>query len=119
MNLILGEVQTFVSDLAGAKVFYADTLGLNLVGESERWLVFDVSGVEFIVMGGAQPGGPKGAYGMECATVLCLKSCDIEHDYEALKDKGVLFFSGVTEVPQGKFVAFQDPEGNLLELIQK
>ena len=59
------------------------------------------------------------AYGTECATVLCLLSDDIDQDYEALKAKGVRFFSEVNEVPEGRYVAFQDPNGNLLELIQK
>ncbi|HXV41891.1 MAG TPA: VOC family protein [Anaerolineae bacterium] len=52
--------------------------------------------------------------------MLCLKTENIFQDYEQLKAKGVQFFSGINEVAPGKYyVAFQDPEGNLLELIQK
>lgn len=37
-----------------------------------------------------------------------------------LKSKGVRFFSEINEVTLGNYyVAFQDPEGNFLELIQK
>lgn len=120
MNLSFGEVQRFVSRLDLARAFYADLLGLPLVDESPEWLVFDVSGVEFIIMGGAAPGSQREHYGRACATVLCLKSSDIFADYAHLKAQGVSFFSEVNEVAPGKYyVAFQDPEGSLLELIQK
>ena len=119
MKLALGEIQRFVSDLKIAKSFYQNILGLNLVGESDKWLVFDISGIPFIVMSGARKSLPKHTYGSECATVLCLKSDAIEEDYALLKAKGVHFFSEINHVPQGRYVAFQDPEGNLLELIQK
>jgi predicted enzyme related to lactoylglutathione lyase len=120
MHLSFGEVQRFVSRLDLAQEFYADLLGLKLVEASPEWLVFDVSGVELIIMGGAAPGKRKQRYGSECSTVLCLKSTDIFADYLRLKEQSVQFFTGVTEVAPGKYyVAFQDPEGNLLELIQK
>lgn len=120
MQLSFGEVQRFVSRLDLARAFYADTLGLRLVEESPDWLVFDIAGVEYIIMGGAAPGTMQTTYGRTCATVLCLKSTDIFADYAHLKARGVPFFTEVNEVAPGKyFVAFQDPEGNLLELIQK
>lgn len=119
LNLSFGEVQRFVTDLKRAKAFYVDVLGLKLVSESNTYLVFDVSGTEFIVIGGAHRGQCHATYGKECGTVLCLKSDDIERDFEILKERGVRFFSEVNEVEVGKFVAFQDPDGNLLELISK
>jgi catechol 2,3-dioxygenase-like lactoylglutathione lyase family enzyme len=119
MKLEFGEVQTFVSNLAAARQFYVDTLGLKLVKKTADWLVLDVSGNQFILMAGARPISRQGAYGSECATVLCLLSDDIDKDYETLAAKGVRFFSEVNSVPEGRYVAFQDPDGNLLELIQK
>lgn len=119
MNLSFGEVQSFVSDLDVAKQFYVDTLGLKLVKTAERWLILDVSGNQFILMAGGRPVAEREPYGTECATVLCFLSEDIDRDYEALKSKGVRFFSEVNVVAEGKYVGFQDPDGNLLELIQK
>jgi catechol 2,3-dioxygenase-like lactoylglutathione lyase family enzyme len=119
MNLEFGEVQTFVSDLAVARRFYVETLGFKLIKETDDWLILDISGNQFILMAGARPVTRQKAYGTECATVLCLLSDDIDQDYEALKAKGVRFFSEINEVPEGRYVAFQDPDGNLLELIQK
>jgi catechol 2,3-dioxygenase-like lactoylglutathione lyase family enzyme len=119
MNLEFGEIQTFVSNLAAARRFYVDTLGLKLIKETDDWLILNVSGNRFILMAGARPVTRQESYGTECATVLCLLSDDIDRDYEALKAKGIRFFSEVNEVPEGRYVAFQDPDGNLLELIQK
>jgi uncharacterized glyoxalase superfamily protein PhnB len=83
------------------------------VDESPDWLVFDIVGVEFIIMGGAAPSTPKEQYGNACATVLCLRSSDIFADYARLLAQGVPFFSEVNTVAPGKYyVAFQDPEGN-------
>ena len=119
MKLTFGEVQTFVSDLAAARDFYERVLGLPLTEETEKWLIFDVSGTTLILMAGAEPRPYSGAYGSKSGTVVCLLSEDIDRDYAALGDQGVRFFSPVSEVPEGKYVGFQDPDGNLLELIQK
>ena len=119
MVLSFGEVQTFVSDLAAARRFYSTVLGLTLVEETNRWLIFDVSGTTLIIMAGARPRPYAGDYGSKSGTVLCLLSENIERDYTELESKGVHFFSAINEVPEGKYVGFQDPDGNLLELIQK
>ena len=119
MRLTFGEVQTFVSDLAAARDFYERVLGLKLTEETDKWLVFDVSGTTLILMSGAQRRPYDGDYGAKSGTALCLLSDDIDRDYAALKRQGVIFFSTVSEVPEGRYVGFQDPDGNLLELIQK
>lgn len=120
MNLTFGEVQSFVSSLARAREFYAGVLGLHLTAESDDYLVFDIAGVEFIVMAGAAPGRTETTYGKQCATVLCLRSRDIFSDYAELQKRGVQFLTDVVEAAPGMYYApFQDPDGNLLELIQK
>ncbi len=119
MKLTFGEVQTFVSDLAAAKDFYERVLGLALTEETEKWLIFDVSGTTLIIMSGAERRPYEGRYGSKTGTVVCLLSEDIDRDYAALQEHGVQFFSSVNEVPEGRYVGFQDPDGNLLELIQK
>ncbi len=120
MQVTFGEVQRFVSRLDQARAFYADLLGLPLVEASADWLVFDVAGVELILVVGAMPTTHQGPYGSVCATVLCLKSTDIFTDYAYLKAQGVPFFTDIREVAPGKYYgAFHDPDGNLLALIQK
>ena len=119
MNLSFAEVQTFVSDIGRARDFYETVLGFKLVKETQKWLIFDVSGTTLIIMAGARPRPHSGDYGSESGTALCLLSDDINRDYAELKEKGVRFFSEVNQVPEGRYVGFQDPDGNLLELIQK
>jgi predicted enzyme related to lactoylglutathione lyase len=113
------EVQTFVSDIARAREFYEETLGLQLKQEHAEWLIFALGDVEFVVMGGATRQSNCHEYGKSACTVLCLETDDIDRDFLKLKQRGVSFFSEVKTVAQGRFVAFKDPDGNPLELIQK
>jgi len=119
MRLAFAEVQSFVSDLASSRDFYEGTLGLELKQETGDWLIFDVSGTTLILMSGAKQRPYEGRYGSMTGTVVCLLSEDIDRDHATLKQQGVRFFSSVNEVPEGRCVGFQDPDGNLLELIQK
>jgi catechol 2,3-dioxygenase-like lactoylglutathione lyase family enzyme len=119
MRLTLGEIQSFVSELAAARDFYERVLGLQLTEATDKWLIFDVSGTTLILMSGAERRTCEGCYGSKSGTVVCLLSEDIDRDYATLKELGVRFFSSVNEVAEGKYVGFQDPDGNLLELIQK
>jgi len=119
MDLTFAEVQSFVSDLGRAKDFYEGVLGLKLTKETSEWLIFDMSGITLVIMAGARPRNYGNDYGSEAGTVICFLSDDIDRDYAALKSQGVHFFSGVVEVSMGRYVGFQDPDGNLLELIQK
>ena len=117
MHFTFGEVQTFVSDLGRAIVFYRDILGLNLKQESDSWAIFDISGVEFVLLAGAQSFN-KGHYGEKCGTVLCLKSDSIEAAICFLKEKNVAIVQETKQVPQGKYAVISDPDGNFIEIIQ-
>jgi predicted enzyme related to lactoylglutathione lyase len=113
------EVQTFVTDITRAREFYEVTLGLQLKQAHADWLIFALGGIEFVVMSGATRQGDCHEYGRRAGTVLCLETDDIDRDFCRLKQSGVSFFSEVKTVPQGRFVAFKDPDGTPLELIQR
>ena len=113
------EVQTFVTEIARAREFYEGILGLRLKQAHAYWLIFALGDIEFVVMGGAMRKSDCREYGKSACTVLCFETDDIERDFRKLKQRGVLFFSEVKTVPQGRFVAFRDPDGNPLELIQR
>ncbi len=119
MKLAFAEMQTFVGDLSTAKAFYGDILGLTLCAESAGWLVFDVSGVSLVVLPGASGRAPRRPYGSQCGTVICLRSFDLDADRAYLESQGVEFLTETKTVPQGRFAAFHDPDGNLLELVEK
>lgn len=119
MKLKIAEVQTFVSDLARAKTFYEETLGFILKQSGDDWLMYGVGGMELVLMAGAQPNADSAGYGKQARTVMCISTDDIVATHSELKAKGVEFFSDIKEVPQGRFAAFRDPDGNHIELIQR
>ena len=116
-QLRLAEVQSFVSNLEQARVFYEQTLGLTLKSAGDTWLIFDLDGLDFVLMCGAQAVRPP-EYGTRATTVLCLATSDIHQTVKQLQKEGVYFLTGIKQVPQGSFAAFKDPDGNVIELIQ-
>ncbi len=114
----------FVSivDVARAKEFYRDTLGLTLLSEEPPFaLVFDAHGI-MLRLGMAKTLPP--AHG----TVLGWKVPDIAAAVAELTEAGVIFErypqmkqdkSGVWSAPGGAKVAwFKDPDGNILSVSQ-
>jgi len=112
----------FVSivDVARAKVFYRDTLGLRLVSEEPPFaLVFEANGI-MLRLGMAKELPP--AHG----TVLGWQVPDINATIHELEEAGVRFErygqlkqddSGIWTSPTGAKVAwFKDPDGNILSV---
>ena len=117
MSFGFGEIQTFVSDIKASVDFYQNKLGLKITQSSNEWAIFDISGIEFVLMAGASRNSSLN-YGKTCGTVLCLKSVSIEQDVAILQTKGVTVVRDVQTVPQGKFAVIADPDGNFIEIIQ-
>jgi catechol 2,3-dioxygenase-like lactoylglutathione lyase family enzyme len=100
-----------VSDQDRAKDFYVDTLGMALLldeqfGPTMRWvMVTPPSGTALTLVTWfptMSPGSLKG---------LVLESDDLDDDAVALGAKG-LTVSEVQSAPWGRFVTFEDPDGN-------
>lgn len=100
-----------VSDQGRAKDFYVDTLGLTLLADQQlapdmRWvMVAPPSGARLTLVTWfptMPPGSLKG---------LVLETDDLEGDLAALGEKG-LTVSDVQSAPWGRFVTFDDPDGN-------
>lgn len=102
-----------VSDQEVSKDFYIDKLGFQLVrdnpmGPHQRWVEVAPENSETSItlvtwFDSMKPGATKG---------LVLETTDLESDVAALKDKGVAIEGGIQEQPWGKFVTFDDPDGN-------
>jgi catechol 2,3-dioxygenase-like lactoylglutathione lyase family enzyme len=102
-----------VSDQDRARDFYVDVLGFDLsmdtqYGPDMRWVM--------VVPPGAQtaltlvtwfPTMPAGSL-----RGLVLESSDLEGDIERLTSLGVKIDGGIEEAPWGRFVQFDDPDGN-------
>lgn len=104
-----------VDDLARARAFYADTLGLEAV-DDPRGLVLDLRGTRVFVY-------EKADHASATHTVLNLSVSDIAAARDALARAGVRLetYEG-REVHEGdgmKIAWFRDPAGNYVSIIEE
>jgi catechol 2,3-dioxygenase-like lactoylglutathione lyase family enzyme len=109
------------TDLRRARVFYEQTLGLAVAGQSDFACVFDANGTMLRVT--AVPEVARAGY-----TVLGWSVTDIAATVGELTSKGVVFtrYDGMDQDEMGvwttpgddKVAWFTDPDGNLLSLTQ-
>jgi predicted enzyme related to lactoylglutathione lyase len=112
-----------VNDLAAAKTFYGETLGLN-VEQDEMGLTIKISGGYGIFV------YPKEDHQPATFTILNFPVDDIDAAVEELKGKGVTFeqYENMTDekgiarglaANRGPDIAwFKDPAGNILSVLQ-
>ena len=116
MAMAVSKVQLFslpVSDQSRSRDFYVDKLGFELVadtdmGPTQRWVRVRPRGSETSItlvtwFESMAPGSSKG-------TVL--ESNDVDADIALFKERGVDIAGEVQEAPWGRFVTFEDPDGN-------
>jgi catechol 2,3-dioxygenase-like lactoylglutathione lyase family enzyme len=106
-----------VKDLARAKDFYEDVLGLKLVDENDEELVFQSGSNKLNVYRSEYAGTNQ-------ATYVSWDADDVDAAVEALKGKGMAFehydmpgmtLEGDVHVMDGMRAAwFKDPDGNVL-----
>jgi catechol 2,3-dioxygenase-like lactoylglutathione lyase family enzyme len=114
--MTISKVQLFsipVSDQDRAKAFYVDTLGFDLVsdapmGPDMRWVMVSPPGAQTaITLVTWFPSMPAGSL-----KGLVLETDDLEADVAALRERGVDIPGGIEDQPWGRFVTFEDPDGN-------
>jgi catechol 2,3-dioxygenase-like lactoylglutathione lyase family enzyme len=102
-----------VADQDRSRAFYVDVLGFDLVrdnpmGSDMRWVqVAPKGGQTSITLVTWFPTMPPGSVK---GTVL--ETDDLDCDVAALTASGVRIEGGVQEQPWGRFVTFDDPDGN-------
>ncbi|WP_338721984.1 VOC family protein [Devosia sp. XK-2] len=110
----IGQIARTVRDVAAAKHWYGDVLGLPLLLEAEGMAFFDVGGVRLYL----QQSEPAGA-----ESILYFRVPDIAAAHLALMDRGVHFLQPPHRVHQHadgteEWIAFfADPEDRPLALI--
>ena len=118
----LGVIVVLTPDLAEARRFYGDVLGLSLKDEAPNQLVFDLSGAEFHVFNCTDAAPAAYRHGATAATVCAFEVTSIDAEMRRLRAAGVVFlhakpaenaFSGM------RYAAFQAPGGNVHELIER
>jgi catechol 2,3-dioxygenase-like lactoylglutathione lyase family enzyme len=106
-----------VADQDRARRFYVDILGFDLVSDTEmgpgvRWVQVRPPGARTSItlvtwFPTMPPGSTKG-------TVL--ETDDLDGDVARLRSLGVVIEGDAVEAPWGRFVTFDDPDGNGLVL---
>jgi len=114
------KVQLFslpVSDQDRSRDFYVDVLGFELMsdvqmGPAMRWLqVAPPGSATSITLVTWFPTMPAGS-----VKGIVLETDDLEGDIAVLKSRGVLIEGEIQEMPWGRFVVFDDPDGNGIAL---
>jgi catechol 2,3-dioxygenase-like lactoylglutathione lyase family enzyme len=114
--MTISKVQLFsipVSDQDRAKAFYVDALGFELVsdtamGPDMRWVMVSPPGAQTaITLVTWFPSMPAGSL-----KGLVLETDDLDADVGALRERGVEIPGGIEDQPWGRFVTFEDPDGN-------
>lgn len=106
--------------------FYVNTLGFELLEDTprsptKRWVRVAPKGAETAILL-AKADGPAQAAAIGNQTGgrvgFFLHTDDFDRDYQAMKAKGVTFKEDPRHEDYGSVVVFQDPWGNLWDLIE-
>jgi predicted enzyme related to lactoylglutathione lyase len=101
-----------VTDMDRSVSFYRDKLGLDVVKREGGWAEV-TAGDQIIGLNDAEsPAGDGGA-------VIAFHADDIETTVSELRDRGVDFQDEISDHPWGKIVPFADPDGNILQIIER
>ena len=111
-----GNATIFVSDMDRSVDFYTKILGLKLAQRfGNHWASVE-AGKLTIGLHRASGENPAGRNG---STVIGLElTGNIDDSVATLKQQGVKFRGAVSEDNAGKIAYFEDPDGNLLYMIQ-
>jgi predicted enzyme related to lactoylglutathione lyase len=117
MKVSFKNVVIFVRDLAVAKKFYAEQLGLPLVQETQMLLEFfpgegPKMGVAMAMHDAAMP-----LVGRHTGISLCVP--ELVELYKTLVAAGVKFAEPLEASPWGKMAVVCDPDGNQIALVDR
>jgi predicted enzyme related to lactoylglutathione lyase len=106
-------------DLNNLLPFYRDVLGLNVVHESEGFVVLGEENPETATLGLGTHSEVHGRNSDSARHMIGLESDDLAADHQRLKNAGVEFIEDPTEYGDDMSIAtLKDPEGNLVQLWQ-
>lgn len=101
-----------VSDMGRAVQFYGETLGLSVREQQDEWAELEANGLRIGLNARESPAGDGGA-------VIAFQPEDgLDAAFEELKANGVTFAGDISEHPWGRIAAFEDPDGNSLQLFE-
>ena len=128
MKQSIGLVSLVVHDYDEALAFYVGILGFSLVEDTpvpeqnKRWVVVAPPGAKESKLLLARASSPEQALRVGNQTggrvFLFLNTDNFDRDYESFKKKGVVFVREPSQQTYGTVAVFQDPWGNLWDLLQ-
>ena len=111
-----GIATIFVTDMDRAVKFYTDILGLKLMQRFGNHWASVAAGQLAIGLHPASGQNPAGRDGS--TTIGLMVEGKIDDAVSTLKQKGVKFRGPVAEDDAGRFVYFEDPDGNSMYIIE-
>lgn len=98
-------------DPSAAGRWYADFLGVETTPYPGPLFVFEGGGALFLAPGSAGTG--RGG------TAVCIAFADVDAAYRERVERGFRFNEEPYDVPTGRFVTINDPEGNIVAMIEQ
>ena len=117
MSITLKNMVIFVTDLAKAKAFYVDLLGLPLAGQSEMLIEFFPGAATTLGVSLALHEDAKRLIGRH--TGITLKVDNIVTLCDSLTHGGAHFVEPLESSPWGKMAVVQDFDGNMIALVDR
>jgi len=113
----LSAVSVWSADLKNLLPFYRDVLGLKVVVQSERFVGLGEAGGPSVGLG--THSDVRGRNADPARHMIGLATDDLAGDWKRLKAAGVEFVEAPTDYDTVSIATLEDPEGNLIQLIQR
>jgi predicted enzyme related to lactoylglutathione lyase len=113
----LSAVSVWSADLKNLLPFYRDVLGLKVVIESPGFVVLGEAGGPSVGLG--THSDVRGRNADPARHMIGLATDDLAADWKRLKAAGVEFVEAPTDYDTVSITTLKDPEGNLIQLIQR
>ena len=117
MSISLKNIVVFVTDLAKARTFYVDLLGLPVAGQSEMLIEFFPGAATTLGVSLALHEDARRLVGRH--TGITLKVEKIVELCQTLKNGGAVFAEPLESSPWGKMAVVQDFDGNMIALVDR
>lgn len=117
MAITFKNIVVFVTDLAKARSFYADLLGLPVAGQSEMLIEFFPGAGTTLGVSLALHEDARSLVGRH--TGITLRVENIVEVCEALANGGATFVEPLESSPWGKMAVIQDFDGNMIALVDR
>ena len=126
MSQTIANVTLLVPDYDSGIAFYVDQLGFELLedtklSDTKRWVCVAPSGAQTaLLLAKADGDAQQAVIGNQTGgrVSFFLHTDDFARDYAAMQTKGVTFREAPRHEPYGSVVVFEDPFGNLWDLIE-